>query len=274
MGRRVFLSALAIVALLVSGLGLRAAAPAFAAPKAIGLSADGVNYADVLPASLFAGAMIVPGKTVTRSFWVKNRAGSAGNLAIALQGVSGADYALVAALSARAVAGPNAGPVVAFSAANPCYPLVSAVALAAGAIVRVDITLDLSPAVPAHASQGSLGAFDLRVTMTSTDVAAPSGCAAATPPVTGGVDGGTQPTPPGGLDTVTVSGAADGTIPDEGGLADLSGTGDGVAAAIVQPTSSRFFQEYLVVAWLIALILGGIFAAWRRSRDPREGHAG
>jgi hypothetical protein len=274
MGRRAFLSVLAIVALLVSGLGLWAAAPAFAAPKPIGLSADGVSYADDLPASLFAGAMIVPGKTVTRSFWVKNRAGSAGNLAIALQGVAGADHALVAALSASAVAGPNAGPLVAFSAANPCYPLVSAVALAAGAIVRVDITLDLSPAVPAHASQGSLGAFDLRVTMTSTDVAAPSGCAAVAPPVTGGGGGGgTPPTSPGGLDTITVSGAADGTLPGEGGLPDLSGSGDGVAAAIVQPTSSRFFQEYLVVAWLIALILGCIFAAWRRSRDPREGHA-
>ncbi len=265
MGRRAFLSVVAIVALLATGLGLWAAAPAFAAPKPIGLSADGVTFGDHLPASLFAGVVIVPGQQVIRSFWVKNRQSSPGNLAIALQGVTGADHAMVSALSLNAVAGAISGPVVAFPAAAPCHPLVSAVALAPGAISQIDVTLELSSALSARASQGSLGAFHLRVTMTSTDVAAPNGCATV-PPADGG-NSGTPPTSPGEIDSVIVSGAAGGTLPDEGGLPDLSGSGDGVAAAIVQPNSTPSFP-FFVVGWLVALILGGIFAWWRRSRDP------
>ena len=271
MGRRAVLSLVAIVALLAAGLGLWAAAPALAAPKPIGLSDDGVAFGDYLPASPFAGLLIVPGTTVTRSFWVKNRETSPGNLAIALQGVTGADDAMVAALSLKAVAGPTAGPVVAFPAADPCHPLVSAVALAPGAIVRVDVTLGLSPSLNAQTSQGSLGAFDLRVTLTSTDVAAPGGCAAVTPPVT--VGGSTPPTSPGEIDAVIVSGAADGAIPDEQGLPDLSGSGEGVAATITQPNTTPFLQAFFVVGWLIAMIVGGIFAWWRRSRYPEGDYA-
>ena len=274
MGRRAFLSVLAVIALLATGLGLWAAAPAFAAPKPIGLSADGVTFNDYLPASPFAGLQIVPGKTATGSFWVKNRATSPGNLAIALQGVTGGDDALLGALSLNAVAGPSAGPIVAFSAAHPCQSLVSAVKLVPGAIVRVDVTLRLSASLDSETSQGSLGAFDLRVSLTSTDVAAPDGCAAVTPPVTGGTGGGgTSPTSPVVIDTVVVSGAADGVIPDESGLPDLSGSGEGVAAAITQPNTSRFFQEFFVVGWLVAMVLGGIFAAWRRSRNPEDEYA-
>jgi hypothetical protein len=276
MGRRAYLPVVAIVALLAAGLGLWAAAPAFAAPKPIGLSADGVTFSDALPASIFAGARIVPGTELTRPIWVMNRETTPGNLAIALQGVTGADHALVAALFVKADAGPRAGHYIAFPSANPCRSVLSAVALAPGAIVQVDVTLKLNGSLHSHTSQGSVGSFDLRLSLTSVDVAAPDGCSPVTSPPNGGGGGGgggNPPAPPGEIDSTIVSGAADGAIPDEGGLPDLSGSGDGVAAAIIQPNTSRFFQEFFIVGWLVAVVLGGIFAGWRRRRDPEDEYA-
>jgi hypothetical protein len=293
MGRRRLLSVLAIVALLVAGLGLWAAAPAMAAPKPIGLSLDGVTYADDLPASLYAGALIVPGDTVLRSFYVKNQAADAGNLAVALQGVTGIDSVMVSALSVNADAGAGAGPNVTFPSANPCRSLISGVALAPGGVVRVDVRLTLGSSISGLTSQSSVGSFDLRLTLTSTDVPAPTGCAAVTPPASTGGTGGSHATQPGEIDSTVLSGAADGSLPDGAGASpcledekdlDLAapqdtypgqtGAGcDGVAAAITQPNTDRFFQEFVVVAWFVLMMLGGIFAAWRRSRDPEDLYA-
>jgi hypothetical protein len=272
MGRRAFLPVLAIVALLATGLGLWATAPAFAAPKPIGLSADGVTFADDLPASLFAGAVIVPGNTTVRSFWVQNRSSDPGNLAVALQGVSGVDSALISSLWVTAVAGSTTGPAVVFSSANPCRSVLSGTGLAPGGVARVDVRLKLATSLSGQTSQNSVGAFDLRVTLTSTDVAAPDGCGPVASPPSGG-GRGSAAIPPGEIDSTVVSGAADGAVGDENGIPDLSGSGEGVAAAIIQPNSTRFFQEFFVVGWLVAMILGGIFAGWRRSRDPEDDYA-
>jgi len=271
MGRRALLSMLAVVALLAVGLGLWAAAPAFAAPKPIGLSLDGVTYTDDLPSSLYAGALIVPGDTILRSFYVKNRAADPGNLAVALQGVSGVDSVMISYLSVAAAAGSQTGPSVGFPTAAPCRSLISGVGLASGGVVRVDVRLKLSSSISGLTSQSSVGSFDLHVTLTSTDVPAPTGCAAVTPPTGGSGGGGHSATPPGEIDSVTVSGAADGSLPDDGdGMADLSGTGHGIGAQIIEPNTDRFFQEIDVVGWLVAMIVGGIFAWWRRRKDPEE----
>jgi hypothetical protein len=301
-GRRALLSLVAVVALLAAGLGLWASAPAYAAPKPIGLSLDGLTYTDDLPTSLYAGALIVPGDTLLRSFYVQNRAADAGNLAVALQGVSGIDSVMITALSVSAAAGSTTGPTVAFPSAAPCRSLVSGVGLASGGVVRVDVRLDLASSLGGQTSQASVGSFDLRVTLTSTDVAAPNGCAAVTPPTGGGTGGGGtgggghggHSTPAGEIDSTVVSGAADGSLPgdiDENAchVSDdavelASATQDsfpgqagvgcqGVAAAIVQPNTGRLFQEFDIVAWIALMVLGGIFAAWRRSRDPEDIYA-
>jgi hypothetical protein len=303
MGRRAFLSTLAVVALLAAGLGLWAAAPAMAAPKPIGLSLDGVTYTDDLPTSLYAGALIVPGDTLLRSFYVQNRAADAGNLAVALQDVTGIDSIMISALSVSAAAGSSTGPAVAFPSATPCRSLVSGVGLAAGGVVRVDVRLKLGSSVSGVTSQSSVGIFNLGLTLTSTDVAAPTGCSAVTPPTGGGGTGGGgtgggghggHSTPPGELDSTVISGAADGSLP--GGVAanacfvtddgielvvatqdsfpGLAGVGcHGVAVAIVKPNTGRFFQEFDVVAWMALMGVGGIFAAWRRSKDPEDLYA-
>lgn len=270
--RRAFLRIAAVGALLVAVAGFGVAAPANAAPKPIGLSTDGVTYTDTLPASLFGGILIVPGGGVTRTFYVKNRTTLPGNLAVALKGVTGGDANLIAALSLRAVAGSTAGPTVPLTAARPCHSLVSGVFLAAGAVVQVDVKLTLSNSLHNTTSQGSVGNFYIPVTLTSTDVPAPSGCSATTPvsPPDSGGPGGT--TPPGTIDTALISGAADGNVLPtlaEGPLSGLGGEGS-VYNSSIEPNTARFFQEFDVVWWLVALMLGGIFAWYRRRNESLE----
>ncbi len=294
MGRRTFLSALAVVALLAAGLGLWAATPAMAATKPIGLSLDGVTFTDTLPSSLYDGSIVVPGDDLLRSFYVQNRAADAGNLAVALQDVTGADGVMISSLWVRAAAASSTGPMVNFTWATPCRPLVNALTIPPGGVVRVDLTLRFGSAVSGLAAQGSVGTFNLGITLTSTDVAAPTGCAAVTPPTGGGTGGGGHgghATTPGEIDTAVVSGAADGNVPGathdnacyvgdqhiaatEDSFPGQAGVGcQGVAAAIIQPNTGRFYQEYDVVAWMALVGVGGIFAAWRRSRDPEDVYA-
>jgi len=264
---------------LVAGIGavFATSAPAQAAPKPIGLSADGITYADSLPASLFAGALIVPGKSVTRSFWVKNQATDIGNLAIALKDVTSVDSAFLGALSLQLTAGSTTGASVVFATANPCRSLLSAIPLASGAVVRVDAVLSLSSSLTNVTSQSSVGGFNLPVTLTSTDVAAPNGCGVSTPvtpPVTPPATGGPATTPPGTIDIAVISGASDGAILPtlgEGPLSGLGGKG-AVRTYEIAPNTGRFWQEFDIVGYLVALVLGGIFA-WRRRRRSYEEEA-
>lgn len=276
-----------LIGILVVAIGVvfGAAVPAHAAPKPIGLSTDGVTFTDTLPSSVFGGALIVPGKPVTRTFWVKNQAADAGNLAVALTDVTGTDSTFLGALSLQLTAGATTGPSAVFATANPCRSLISGVTLASGAIVRVDATLTLSSALSGVTSQGSVGGFKMPVTLTSTDVAAPDGCTASTGGGTGGggTGGGgsggagsssggtgTHHSTPGTIDTTTISGAADGTVPEaEAGLPDANGSGYVYATRII-PNTGRFYQEYDIIGWLALLVLSGIVAWWRSRREPED----
>lgn len=284
--RRVLLRVLASTALLAAGaaLALAAPAPTSASTDPVVVSSDGVSYADHLPSSLFAGVLIVPGATVTRTFYVKNQTALPGNLAIALRGVTGGDANLIAALSLRATAGTTTGSTVPFTAATPCAPLVG-VPLGAGAVVRVDVRLSLSSSLSGLTSQSSVGRFDLPVLLTSTDVPAPNGCTpgSTVPPTNGGGTGGTGGSGgggvpgPGTIGSVVISGAADGSVPaagsDDGPLSGLGGKGL-VRSAVIIPNTGRFWQEIDISGYLVLLALGGVFAWWRRRRDiPEESYA-
>ena len=106
--RRRLLSLSAVLALAVGGgaLGVGSAA---AATSQIGVSSDGVTYSNSLPAPLFAGVLIVPNTTVSRSFWVQNQASTPGHLALAVQNVAGTDPAFLGALEVTAATGSTAG---------------------------------------------------------------------------------------------------------------------------------------------------------------------
>ena len=285
---------LAVAILLVTGMGI-GVSPASAAPKPIGLSDDGVTFADQLSAPLFDGTVIVPGHTATQSFWVRNRTSTAGNLAIAVRGVTGADPDLAAALVVSAVVGAATSSVIPFPAPQACDPLLSGITLAPSAIVRVEVTLGLDASLHAHATQGSLGSFDVGIAMASTDVAAPDGCTAVDPPDgdgggaagngSGSGQGGATRGLPGVTDSAIVAGAADGSlpgaggVPDDGGLPDAMGTGGGAGTASGVAGASGVLGTAGLIPWialaacLTGLVVGGIFAAWRRTRDREHRRA-
>jgi hypothetical protein len=279
MFRRAVLKVLALIALVVMGTMPVGALSAQAAVDPLVVSPDGTSYANNLPTSLFAGALIVPGKSITRTFWVKNQSTETGNLAVALRDITGTDGNLLAALSIRAVAGPTTGTTKQFSAANPCISLVSGVTLAAGAVMQVDVRLSLSSSLSGKTSQGSIGGFKIPLTLTSTDVPAPSGCntTVVTPPSGGGGGGTNNPGGTGGpgtIGTVVIEGAATGTVPgtvDNGPLSGIGGKGY-VRSEVVIPNTGRFWQELDIIGYLIAMVLGGIFA-WRWRRRDREEEA-
>lgn len=273
--RRGVLQMLAFVALAVTGAILAFAAPAQATDRPLALSADGVTFGDALPSSVFAGAAIVPGTTVTRTFWVKNQTTMPGNLAVALRDVAGGDAQLIAAITLRVIAGPDSGVPVPLVSAKPCRSLISGVSLPAGGTMQVDVELRLSNSLAHRSAQGSAGSFMLPVTLTSTDVRAPDGCSVMTPvDPPSGHGGGTPPNgmPPGTIGTAVVSGAADGTVLPTLGDGPMSGLGGkgAVRGDIVLPNTGRFWQELDIVGYLIALVLGGIFAWWRRRRPHEE----
>ena len=150
----------------IIGFFIPAPAAAEDPDEVIALSADGVAFTRELPAPLFAGARIVPGSTVTRSFWVLNQEGTPGNLALALQDVAGPDV-LMSGLSAAAAAGPASGSV-AFADAAPCATILSAVPVPASGAVLVEVSLSLAD-LDGLEGQGSTGEFALRVTLSSGD---------------------------------------------------------------------------------------------------------
>jgi len=274
--RHAFPRVVAIAALLIAVAGFGVAAPANAASTPIAVSLDGTTWGDHLSTALFAGAVIVPGTALTQSFWIKNRASTPGNLAVAVQDIDGTDASMVAALSVSADSGTHSGSDVAFSTVNPCRSLLSGVGVQPGDEVRVDVKLKLSSSLSHLSSQSGVGSFNVRVVLTSTDVAPPSGCSSATPP--GGGGGGdpvTATTPAGEIDSEVIAGAASGSVPDQAnGLHNVSGTGTGSGfRRAVEPNTARFFQEFDVTWWLIALMLGGLFAWYRRrNMNPEEAY--
>lgn len=267
MRRRGHLAAAAVVALAAVGIALPAA-PASAVLYPIGLSSDGVSFAPTYPGSLFSGSTIVPGGSVTRTFWVQNRETTAGNLAVAIRNVGSQDALFVSSLTATAVAGTGSGSA-GLVEADPCVGLVRGVRIAASGITRVDVTLELSSGLTGHEAQQSIALFDVFVTLTSTDVPAPDGCTPPVPPPGGGASSGdgytATATVPGSGGTATPTPSPEATPPP------LPETGGGEGGAGTEWNTDRFFQEYFVAWWLVAFVLGGI-AAWlrwsRRERIP------
>lgn len=285
--RGALLGALAVGALAAVGF----AAPASAAPTTldpIAISPDGVGFSSSLGGSLFAGAVIVPGGSETRSFWLRNQAGEPGHLAIALQGVHGGNPALLNALTIDVSTPLGSGAPVALSAAAPCLSLLSGVTMASGDVLQVDVRIALGQ-LNASEAQGSVGEFELMASLTSTDVPAPDGCSPSSGGSGGGTGGGgstggsggastggtgsgsgaaSPAAGPGDLGTVVVSGA-DSDDPPRPSQAE----GRPLEPAGVEPNTGRFYQEWDIVFWATAFALAGIVTAWRRSRDEEEGAA-
>lgn len=261
----------AVAALAVAGLAV--AQPAAAATDPIGLSYNGVTFTPTLGTALFSDLKIVPGTTVTRTFWVKNQESSAGNLALAVSGVSSNDDDLLEHLTIAADLGDGSGTVIAFDSIGTCSTLLSGIPLPAGATTRIYVSLDLAPALGGVQAQGAVGAFDLMVRLTSDEVQAPGGCGALppAPPSTSPGDpsgGGSASAPPGSAHFPGIAGTPP-VLPETPGEGTEVAPTPGVPPATGQPdmlgNTERFFQEYTALLWLIGLLLGGVIA-WGRAR--------
>lgn len=278
--RRARILAAGIVLALVTPLPLGvppAAASAYAStsPTPIGLSTDGVIFAANIPDPLFSGVTLVPGGTAIRSFWVRNQQGMPGNLAVAVRDVSGTDALLLQSLTISATAEGQDGRSVRASDVAPCAPLLNSQVLAASGVARVDIAISLSDALNERQVQGETGGFDITLTLTSTDAPAPDGCTPQPLPRPS-PDAGGAPAGPGYSPTVTVNGVGDGTAgtPTRSATATPSPqptavSNPPVAGRIPAANTDRFYQEYFVAWWVVASVLGGLFA-WYRDRRRRR----
>jgi len=239
-----------------------------AAVDPIGLSADGVSFTATYPGTLFGGSEIVPGGSITRSFWVKNQEASSGNLAVAIRDVASADGLFLGALTVDAQSGSASSATVVAAEIDPCVSLLKGVPIAASGVARVDVTLSLADTLVSLQSQGSIADFDVAVTLTSTDVAAPDGCTVPAPSPSPSPGAGGTANPPGFAAGATVPGAGGDSTPTPTPrptappLPDSSDDGDG--AGLFWNTD-RFYQEYFVAGWLVAFLLGGLYA-WHRHR--------
>jgi len=268
------------------------AALVLAAPSAsatnppVAISDDGVTYGDSFPGQLFDGVRLVPGTSAVRSFWVKNTGTQAANLAVAVIDVSSADADLLSALTLTVHAQAQVGSVR-LDSAGRCRSMVHGVPLAPGETVQVDVTFAMAN-VGGTTGRGSEAGFNFRVSLTSDDVPAPTGCASPTDPETSPVPSPsptTDPHKPGGGGTVVIPGApttptdprptqspsplpsaeptASPTPDPDPSEPSEPGPGD------VQPNTDRLYQEWFVAAWVLAYALGA-WLGWRMVRR-REG---
>ncbi len=125
---------------------------------------------------LFTGESLVPGATITNSFYLLNASSYPGYLAVALTNTSGSDPQLMRALtiSVRDSAG-NQGSAIAANV-SPCTSVFHSVQLSANQITRLDVTVQLSSALTGQQAQHTHMGFTVALTLASTDGPAPDGC--------------------------------------------------------------------------------------------------
>ncbi len=198
--------------------------------------------------------------------------------------VASADPALLAALDVTAQAGTRTGSAN-FAEVGACASLVSGVHLAQGQSVRVDVTLAMRN-VGGTTSQGSLAAFNLKANLTSDDVAAPTGCSVVTPP-----DPTPTPSPEptsdggggngGGGGSVIIPGVPADPDPSATPTPSVTPTPDPSVSPTPTPNpphgdgnignTDRFYQEWFVAAWVLAMVFGGVLSWWVARRREEDG---
>ncbi|MBI5161757.1 MAG: hypothetical protein HY996_10160 [Micrococcales bacterium] len=247
-------------------IGLTGVAPARAAGSGISVSLDGVSYAPSLSAPLFGASRLVPNDAITRSFWVRNDAPSAGYLRLTLRDPTTTNVDFADALSLRADLDGWPGETVALQSARPCSRLSEGPVIAAGTAARVDLTAALGDLDGLH-GQGGTAAFTVVVSLSGEPQGlGRSGCptlgssiagfpglgsgegrrAARGTAVFGTSPSGWLPLSDGGS-TITVEGGSPTTTP-----APLP-----TRRLVASANTGRFYQEWDVALWLAALLLGG-----------------
>ena len=253
-------------------------APAQAATPGISLSRDGVTWAAALTGSLFGDYRLVPGDAVTRTFWVRNDATSAGYLRLTLRDVATTNLDFADALSLRADLVGWPGETVAVQSARPCSRLTEGPIVPAGSAARIELTAALGDLVGLRGQGGTAG-FNVVVSLSGEPLGlGKSGCPSTGAEVAGFPgyqQGGTVRSTRGGTvfaatangwtpmatGPTTVTAVADPQIPTP--------TGIGADMRLVVANTGRFYQEWFVLLWLVVLLLAAI-GSWLLGRRRRE----
>ena len=184
--RRLATALLAIALLFVAG-------PAVAAPGDVEYSLDeGATWSTTPPASLFdASFRYVPGDTVTAVLLVRSLRADPTVVAAVIDNASvpDADYASALTVSADDGTGAGLAPVL-LADAPDCAPLVPPRVLQTGEILRIELSIAISPDLVAQESQNEVASFDVELGMTDVGVPTlPNGCP-IDPTVIPGLPGG------------------------------------------------------------------------------------
>lgn len=281
-----FVAIVVVTAASATGVLISAPTAAQALPtQVVQFSGDGIHWSDSLGRELFSGVILVPGGTATGAFYVRNGAVEPAILRITLADVStnNIDYANGLSISSSTPGAPGAS--VPVSAAQPCYTLAQGLRLASGDSTRIDTTATLAD-LSGTAGQGGVVSFVLRISLSSTDAAAP--LPNACPEAYGNIDTFADPTKGGSAtrsvgrvthSATTYHRTAQGWSPStwRGGAAVTTPTRPVVPEQPSAPLVStlvtntgRFYQEYDVAFWLAMSVLGALIVILVRRRREED----
>jgi hypothetical protein len=190
-GRRLTRSAvgfvLAAASAAVISLG-SAPGAATAAPPEMLLSTDGVHFGPTLAAGLFDGLdLLVPGDSVDARFWVRNSSPDAGVIRIVVADLVVPSPAFASGITLTS----NDGSQLRTSSLGElaaCSVIVPSRTIAAGAIVRIDLTVRMLPTLVGLEAQDEVADLEFGVAMrdaASGPFPAVNGCASTTVPAAG-----------------------------------------------------------------------------------------
>lgn len=251
-----------IATMIVGGAGAAmGTAPAFAdTPPVITLSPNGVVWSTALTGGLFDSFQgVVPGDSVTKSFYVKNPLTTPVTMRTRAMDVHSSSSQLDTSITVDGNAGglTLAAAVPLASLAN-CSTIAPDLIVPAGATAKVSITLAMADVSGSYA-QSKVGGFDVLLTMEDAQAGPGETSCDSTDPTTGTGGGGTgggggthHPTKP------TVPTTPTTTIqPSSSGFSPLAFTGADIAVPL-------FLAGMLFAAGILLLI------ARRRRRERRE----
>ena len=153
--------ALASVGASALELGM-SAEPAAAESPVVLVSTDGVTYQPSLTVGLFDNAgLLVPGGTASSELWIKNPTTTPATVRVNIGDVSTSSVELANNMRLTAVNTANGSTLTAtWSELTQCDIMVQPVTIAAGAVIRIDLTLVMlnAPGMIAQHQDGSLTA--------------------------------------------------------------------------------------------------------------------
>ena len=142
-------------------LGVSTGRAAAASPLVL-VSTDGVTYQPSLTVGLFDNVgLLVPGDTATSELWIKNPTTTPATVRVNIGDVSTSSVELADNMRLTAVNTANGSTLTAtWSELTQCDIMVQPVTIAAGAVIRIDLTLDMLNAagLVAQHQDGSLTA--------------------------------------------------------------------------------------------------------------------